>query len=201
MRQRLAMACLASHRCVRRDVRRRRAGLGAALPAVHQRPSQHPRRQLAVVPRARRPLQPSASTTTSSTAWPQFEVHMGPRREFAIFKGVQDEHRDHDVARQPAAARTSVAIEGRPRQAAVGDPVAQPRVHRDAGRRIAQRLRELVPAASSLLQKSCSLLTSPFQLHVDVIPPVRRCYIDALPCGWMINCTDGADDERHRLRL
>lgn len=25
----------------------------------------------------------------------QFEVHMGPRREFAIFKGVQDEHRDH----------------------------------------------------------------------------------------------------------
>src|SRR5216684_359616 len=27
---------------------------------------------------------------------PQFEVHMGPRREFAIFKGVQDVHRDHD---------------------------------------------------------------------------------------------------------
>lgn len=25
-----------------------------------------------------------------------FEVHLGPRREFAIFKGVQDEHRDHD---------------------------------------------------------------------------------------------------------
>lgn len=24
-----------------------------------------------------------------------FEVHMGPRREFAIFMGVQDEHRDH----------------------------------------------------------------------------------------------------------
>ena len=28
---------------------------------------------------------------------PQFEVHMGPRREFAIFKGVQDEHREHDA--------------------------------------------------------------------------------------------------------
>jgi hypothetical protein len=28
----------------------------------------------------------------------QFEVHMGPRREFGIFKGVQDEHRDHDSA-------------------------------------------------------------------------------------------------------
>ena len=26
----------------------------------------------------------------------QFEVHMGPRREFAIFKGVQDVHRDHE---------------------------------------------------------------------------------------------------------
>ena len=26
----------------------------------------------------------------------QFEVHMGPRREFAIFKGVQDAHRAHD---------------------------------------------------------------------------------------------------------
>ena len=25
----------------------------------------------------------------------KFEVHMGPRREFAIFDGVQDEHRDH----------------------------------------------------------------------------------------------------------
>ena len=27
---------------------------------------------------------------------PQFEVHLGPRREFAIFKGVQEEHRDHE---------------------------------------------------------------------------------------------------------
>lgn len=26
---------------------------------------------------------------------PKFEVHMGPKREFAIFAGVQDEHRDH----------------------------------------------------------------------------------------------------------
>ena len=28
----------------------------------------------------------------------KFEVHMGPRREFAIFEGVQDEHRDHASA-------------------------------------------------------------------------------------------------------
>jgi hypothetical protein len=27
----------------------------------------------------------------------KFEVHMGPRLEFAIFKGVQDEHRDHSA--------------------------------------------------------------------------------------------------------
>jgi hypothetical protein len=27
----------------------------------------------------------------------KFEVHMGPRREFAIFQGVQDEHRAHDL--------------------------------------------------------------------------------------------------------
>jgi hypothetical protein len=26
----------------------------------------------------------------------KFEVHMGPRREFAIFKGVQEQHREHD---------------------------------------------------------------------------------------------------------
>jgi hypothetical protein len=28
---------------------------------------------------------------------PQFEVHLGPRREFAIFMGVQDAHRDHEL--------------------------------------------------------------------------------------------------------
>ena len=27
---------------------------------------------------------------------PKFEVHMGPKREFAIFEGVQDEHREHE---------------------------------------------------------------------------------------------------------
>ncbi len=27
---------------------------------------------------------------------PQYEVHLGPRREFAIFKGVQEDHRGHE---------------------------------------------------------------------------------------------------------
>jgi hypothetical protein len=26
----------------------------------------------------------------------KFEVHMGPKREFAIFEGVQEQHREHD---------------------------------------------------------------------------------------------------------
>lgn len=26
---------------------------------------------------------------------PQFEVHLGPKREFGLFLGVQDEHREH----------------------------------------------------------------------------------------------------------
>jgi hypothetical protein len=28
----------------------------------------------------------------------KFEVHMGPKREFAIFESVQDGHREHDAA-------------------------------------------------------------------------------------------------------
>lgn len=41
----------------------------------------------------------------------RFEVHMGPRREFAIFKSVQDEHRDHE-SRDNLLKPFRVAMEG-----------------------------------------------------------------------------------------
>ena len=41
----------------------------------------------------------------------RFEVHMGPGREFAIFKGVQDEHRGHE-ARDNLLKPFRVAMEG-----------------------------------------------------------------------------------------
>ena len=59
----------------------------------------------------------------------QFEVHMGPKREFAIFEGVQDEHREHD---SPANLLKPLprSTWRQPREARVEDPVAEPRVHR-----------------------------------------------------------------------
>jgi hypothetical protein len=46
-----------------------------------------------------------------------FEVHMGPRREFAIFKGVQDEHRRHDSPENLLQPTFRVALEaGRAKQ-------------------------------------------------------------------------------------
>lgn len=41
----------------------------------------------------------------------QFEVHLGPRRDFAIFKGVQDEHREH-TAPENLLKPHRVAMEG-----------------------------------------------------------------------------------------
>ena len=55
---------------------------------------QHPGRQLAVVPRADGRYSERIYDHLVNGV-PKFEVHMGPRREFAIFEGVQDEHRDH----------------------------------------------------------------------------------------------------------
>src|SRR6476646_10923407 len=40
---------------------------------------------------------------------PRFEVHMGPRREFAIFAGVQEEPREHD---SPANLLQPYRLEG-----------------------------------------------------------------------------------------
>ena len=41
----------------------------------------------------------------------QFEVHLGPRREFAIFAGVQDQHREHSSS-QNLLKPYQVALEG-----------------------------------------------------------------------------------------
>ena len=42
---------------------------------------------------------------------PQYEVHLGPRREFAIFKGVEEEHREHE-SRQNLLQPFRVLMEG-----------------------------------------------------------------------------------------
>jgi hypothetical protein len=46
----------------------------------------------------------------------KFEVHMGPRREFAIFKGVRDEHRDHASAENLLKPYVVVMDSGRAKQ-------------------------------------------------------------------------------------
>ena len=56
----------------------------------------------------------------------QFEVHMGPRREFAIFTGVQDAHRDHDSPDNLLKPFRVLLEAGRAKQP-LGHPVAQPR--------------------------------------------------------------------------
>ena len=42
---------------------------------------------------------------------PQYEVHLGPRREFAIFKSVEEEHREHE-SRQNLLQPFRVLMEG-----------------------------------------------------------------------------------------
>ncbi len=73
----------------------------------------------------------------------KFEVHMGPYREFALFKDVSGRASRARLAGQFAEA-VSRHARRRPREAALGDPVAQSGAHGHARRRLADGLRELV---------------------------------------------------------
>jgi hypothetical protein len=58
---------------------------------------------------------------------PKFEVHMGPRREFAIFAGVQEDHREHD---SPANLLQPYRLNGKAIwRSTSGKSVPQSRVH------------------------------------------------------------------------
>jgi hypothetical protein len=46
----------------------------------------------------------------------QFEVHLGPHDEFAIFRGVQDEHRPHDSPENLLKPYKVPMVSGRARQ-------------------------------------------------------------------------------------
>jgi len=46
----------------------------------------------------------------------KFEVHLGPRREFAIFKGIQDVHREHESTENLLKPYRVVMESGRAKQ-------------------------------------------------------------------------------------
>jgi hypothetical protein len=46
----------------------------------------------------------------------QFEVHLGPRDEFAVFAGVQDEHRDHSASANLLNPHRVESVGGRAKQ-------------------------------------------------------------------------------------
>ncbi len=46
----------------------------------------------------------------------RFEVHMGPRNEFAMFTGVQEEHRDHALAQNLLSPYRVESTTGRAKQ-------------------------------------------------------------------------------------
>ena len=107
----------------------------------------------------------------------QFEVHMGPRREFAIFKGVQDAHREHESP-ENLLKPFRVDVRERPREQRWEIPVAEPRVHRDHGRRLAHRLRELVHPARADRQDVALIAEKLSQTHGD--PARQRCAVTTL---------------------
>ena len=82
-----------------------------SVDLVHQQPAQHPRGQLAVVPGARPARYAERVYDHVVNGVGQFEVHLGPRREFAIFQGCPGRAPRPRLAGQPAQA-VSGAMEG-----------------------------------------------------------------------------------------
>ena len=78
----------------------------------------------------------------------QFEVHLGPRREFALFQGVQDEHRDH-ASPENLLQPYRVPLEGTRAKHRWEIPSLNVVLHRHARWRGANRLRELVRPAGA----------------------------------------------------
>ena len=114
---------------------------------------------------------------------PKFEVHMGPRREFAIFNGVQDEHREHDSP-ENLLRPYRLEVEGNLATPRVEDSLAQPRVHRHA--------RPAARAATARAGTCCSRRPAgPSLLTSSLIFRTAR---SLLPLSLFMRCTT----RRHR---
>ena len=135
----------------------------------------------------------------------QFEVHLGPRREFAIFHGVQDEHREHDSADNLLKPVSACREDGRAKQR-WEIPSLKLAFTVTLGRRIAHRLRELVhpPRAAG---KDVALVGEPASGLLHRCDPTgagrhsARRMLRAWRYAAVNDVPHGADDQRDRLRL
>ena len=146
-------ARLAVGLCPRRLARRRSRPLSQFLPFPSD-PRTHPRRQLAVLPGAGTGATPSASTTTSSTACRSSRCTWDRGASSRSSRACRTSTA-RTTRRENLLKPFNVSMEKNRAQAAVGDPLAEPRVLGHARRRVAHRLRELVrPARAARRRRS-----------------------------------------------
>ena len=92
--------------------------------------------------------------------WPgmgPFEIHMGPYHEFALFRGIQDAHRDHNSS-ENLLKPFNIELVGRRAPPDLGNGRPAPRS--EPGRGFARGLRELVchrPAGGSGLSLNAAI--------------------------------------------